>query len=213
MTRKMRPHRVLTMAVVALTTLLLLVPGAQAMKLKNQNLAQLIADSNSIVFGTVSQVTDGFDAKGVPFTEVTIAVGSAAKGNLDEGDDYSFRQFGLLKPRNMGNGKIYLGVSPEGFPRWREGETVVAFLREPASITGLQTTAGMGQGKLVLRDGELVNEFNNVGLFEGMQIDSSLLNAEQQNMIVNPGSVKAGAFIDLVGRAVREQWIEKGVMK
>ena len=213
MTRKMRPHRALTMAMVAFTTLLLLVPSAQAMKLKNQNLTQLIADSNSIVFGTVSQVTDGFDAKGIPFTEVTIAVGSAAKGNLDEGDNYSFRQFGLLKPRNMGNGKIYLGVSPEGFPRWHEGETVVAFLREPASITGLQTTAGMGQGKLVLRDGELVNEYNNVGMFEGVQIDSSLLNAEQQNMIVNPGSIDAGAFIDLVGRAVSEQWIEKGVMK
>ena len=113
----------------------------------------------------------------------------------------------------MGNGKIYLGVTPEGFPEWREGETVVAFLREPASITGLQTTAGMGQGKLVLRDGELVNEYNNVGMFEGVQIDSSLLNAEQQNMIVNPGSINATAFIDLVGRAVKEQWIEKGVLK
>ncbi len=213
MIRIMRPYRVLTLAVVALTTLLLLVPGAQAMKLKNQNLTQLISGSQSIVFGTVSHVTDGFDPKGVPYTEVTIAVGSAAKGNLDEGNDYTFRQFGLLKPRNMGNGKIYLGVSPEGFPRWREGETVVAFLRQPASITGLQTTAGMGQGKLVLRDGELVNEYNNVGMFEGMDIDTSLLSDEQQNMIVNPGSINATAFIDLVGRAVKEQWIEKGVLK
>ncbi len=213
MIRIMRPYRVLTLAVVALTTLLLLVPGAQAMKLKNQNLTQLISGSQSIVFGTVSHVTDGFDPKGVPYTEVTIAVGSAAKGNLDEGNDYTFRQFGLLKPRNMGNGKIYLGVSPEGFPLWREGETVVAFLRQPASITGLQTTAGMGQGKLVLRDGELVNEYNNVGMFEGMDIDTSLLSDEQQNMIVNPGSINATAFIDLVGRAVKEQWIEKGVLK
>ncbi len=213
MIRIMRPYRVLTLAVVAVTTLLLLVPGAQAMKLKNQNLTQLISGSQSIVFGTVSHVTDGFDPKGVPYTEVTIAVGSAAKGNLDEGNDYTFRQFGLLKPRNMGNGKIYLGVSPEGFPRWREGETVVAFLRQPASITGLQTTAGMGQGKLVLRDGELVNEYNNVGMFEGMDIDTSLLSDEQQNMIVNPGSINATAFIDLVGRAVKEQWIEKGVLK
>lgn len=213
MTRITRPRRAMTMAIVALTTLLLLVPGAQAMKLKNQNLTQLISDSNSIVFGTVTEVSDGFDARGVPYTEVTIAVGSAAMGNLAESADYTFRQFGLLKPRNMGNGKIYLGVTPEGFPEWREGETVVAFLREPASITGLQTTAGMGQGKLVLRDGELVNEYNNVGMFDGMQIDSNLLSDEQQSMIVNPGSIDAGAFLDLVSRAVKEQWIEKGVMK
>lgn len=213
MTRITRPRRAMTMAIVALTTLLLLVPSAQAMKLKNQNLTQLISDSNSIVFGTVTEVSDGFDAKGVPYTEVTIAVGSAAMGNLAERADYTFRQFGLLKPRNMGNGKIYLGVTPEGFPEWREGETVVAFLREPASITGLQTTAGMGQGKLVLRDGELVNEYNNVGMFDGMQIDSNLLSDEQQSMIVNPGSIDAGAFLDLVSRAVKEQWIEKGVMK
>ena len=195
------------------TALLIIAPAAHAMKMKSQNLAQLIADSESIVFGTVKSVTDGFDTQGVPYTEVTIAVGSAAKGALSEGSDYTFRQFGLLKPRNMGNGKIFLGMSPEGFPRWREGETVVAFMREPASITGLQTTAGMGQGKLGLRDGELVNEFANVGMFEGMEIEGSLLSDEQRNMILNPGSIDAAAFIDLVGRAVREQWVEKGVMK
>lgn len=198
---------------VLVTALLMIAPAAHAMKMKSQNLAQLIADAESIVFGTVKSVTDGFDTQGVPYTEVTIAVGSAAKGALSEGSDYTFRQFGLLKPRNMGNGKIFLGMSPEGFPRWREGETVVAFMREPASITGLQTTAGMGQGKLVLRDGELVNEFANVGMFEGMEIEGSLLSDEQRNMILNPGSIDAAAFIDLVGRAVREQWVEKGVMK
>jgi len=104
-------------------------------------------------------------------------------------------------------------MRPEGFPKWVEGETVMAFLRAPASITGLQTTAGMGQGKLTLINGKLINEYQNAGMFDGVDIDSSLLNSEQQNMLLNPRTIDASAFVDLVGRAVSGQWIEKGVMK
>ena len=201
------------MAALLLTLLALIANPAHAMKIRNQNLTQLISDSSSIVFGTVDSVTDGIDAKGVPYTEVTINVGSDAKGKIADGESYSFRQFGLLKPRKMANGKAYIALRPEGFPRWVEGETVMAFLRAPASITGLQTTAGMGQGKLSMVNGKLINEYQNAGMFEGVDIDSSLLTSEQQNMLINPRAIDASAFIDLVGRAVSEQWIEKGVLK
>ena len=113
----------------------------------------------------------------------------------------------------MANGKAFIALRPEGFPRWVEGETVMAFLREPASITGLQTTAGMGQGKLSMINGKLINEYQNFGMFDGVDIDNSLLTTEQQNMLLNPRAIDASAFIDLVGRAVSEQWIEKGVLK
>lgn len=199
---------VLSLAFFALAAL-----PAHAMKIRSQNLAQLITDAQSIVFGSVSSVTDGIDAKGVPYTEITLQIGSVAKGNIKDGESYTFRQFGLLQPRKLANGKTYLAVSPEGFPRWIEGETVMAFLRQPASLTGLQTTAGMGQGKLSLVNGRLINEYNNSGMFEGMTIDSSRLNSEQQNMLVDPSALDVGAFVDLVGRAVSEQWIEKGVIK
>lgn len=195
------------------SALLLTATTAQAMKLTNQNLTQLISASESIIMGTVTSVSDGIDDNGVPYTEVTIAVGGTAKGRIDEKSDYTFRQFGLLKPRKMDNGMTFLAVSPEGFARWNEGETVVAFLYKPARVTGLQTTAGMNYGKFSLVNGRFINEQNNIGLFDQVEIDDALLNARQAEMINTAGAVDAAAFMDLIGRAVSEGWIERGEMK
>ena len=199
----------------ALTAAAMLVfaPAAQATKLKKQNLTQLIAQADSIVAGTVRSVSDGIDADGVPYTEVTIAVGSSAKGKPEAGEDYTFRQFGLLGPRTFPNGRQLLAVSPEGFPRWAQGEYVVAFLYAPASRTGLQTTAGMAQGKLTSVNGQLANSFNNLGLFDDVTIDSALLNADEQAMLESRGAVNTQVFLGLVGRAVAECWIENGGME
>lgn len=211
MTKTTRSCRILSLAVLFLA--LLVAPLAQAMKMKNQNLTQLITQSEAILFGSVSSVTDGFDANGTPFTEVTIEVGSSAKGAIDSESSYTFRQWGLLKPRRLENGKTYFGVTPQGFPRWIEGETVVAFMYKPASITGLQTTAGMAQGKFAVNNGQLKNDFNNVGLFDGVEINPALLTSDQQNMLTAGGPVDATDFMDLVGRAVEEGWIASGEMK
>jgi hypothetical protein len=199
--------------IVLTAALLLSAPMAQAMKIQQQNLTQLITESQSIVHGTVKSVTDGIDANNVPYTEVTIAVGSAAKGNHEPESTLTFRQFGLLEPRDLGNGKLRIAMTPEGFPRWLEGETVVAFLRAPARITGLQTTAGVAQGKFTQVNDTLINGFNNVGLFDGVQIDDALLDDENRNMLTQPGAVDAAAFLELVGRAVEENWIENGEMQ
>lgn len=197
----------------AAAIMLLALPTAHAAKLKKQNLTQLITASESILFGTVKNVTDGFDDQGVPYTEVTLAVGSAAKGKAPAGQDYTFRQFGLLKPRTNADGKTYLAVTPEGFPRWAKDEVVVAFMYKPASITGLQTTAGMAQGKLNLVNGHLSNSLDNNGLFEGVDVDPKLLSADERAMLQARGAVDATVFMGLVGRAVSEGWIENGSMK
>ncbi|WP_234399084.1 MULTISPECIES: hypothetical protein [unclassified Pseudoalteromonas] len=167
------------------------------MKLKKQNLEELTSASQNIIAGEVIKVTDGFDNKR-PYTEVTIAVNSDAKGKLKDDSTYTFRQFGLLKPRSMGNGKVYLGVTPDGFAKWNEGENVIAFMYKPASITGFQTTAGMAQGKFVVRDGKVVNQFANTGLFEDM--DTSKFSDEERNMLTNPGAVKVDVFMNLIGK-------------
>ncbi|MCK7596213.1 hypothetical protein M0G74_02900 [Microbulbifer sp. CAU 1566] len=213
MLRKLLQYRMPVAKLAAALLVMLSVPMAHATKLKTQNLTQLIQSAESIVAGTVTDVTDGLDAAGVPYTEVTIAVGSVAKGKVKEGENYTFRQFGLLKPRTSANGHQMLAIAPEGFPRWHKDEYVVAFMYKKAGRTGLQTTAGMAQGKLKMINGTLVNQFNNAGMFDGVEINQQLLSAEQQNMITAPGAVNATAFMDLVGRAVAENWIAKGEMK
>ncbi|WP_105214585.1 hypothetical protein [Pseudoalteromonas sp. T1lg22] len=195
----MKTKSLLKKASIALTVAagLSLATSANAMKLKKQNLQELTVASQNIIAGEVIKVTDGFDNKR-PYTEVTIAVNSDAKGKLQDDSTYTFRQFGLIKPRSLGNGKVYLGVTPEGFAKWHEGETVIAFMYKPASITGFQTTAGMAQGKFVVTNGKAVNQFANSGLFEDM--DTSKFTDEERNLITTPGALDVDTFMGLVGR-------------
>ena len=192
---------------------LLAMPAAQAMKLRPQNLTQLISESESIIRGRVSRVTDGVTESGMPYTEITIRVDDAAKGPILADTDYTFRQFGLLKPRKMANGRTLIAVTPEGFPSWTVGERIVAFMYHPASRTGLQTTAGMAQGKLTVMGGKVSNEFGNAGLFEGVEIDDDLVTASERAMLESEGAVDAATFVGLVGRAVRGGWVETGRMR
>ena len=205
-------HARLCLALVA-AAVALGAPAAHAAKLKPQNLTRLIADADQIVAGKVTRVTDGVSERGLPYTEITIAVADSAKGELRGGKRYTFRQFGLLEPRKMPNGRVLVAVTPEGFPRWQEGEQVVAFLYRPANRTGLQTTAGLAQGKLTVLNGRITNEFNNRGLFEGVQISDDLLAEKERAMLKSQGPVDAATFVGLVGRAVNENWIARGEMR
>jgi hypothetical protein len=211
----LRLNRPSSLAVAVLTTALALLPAAaaQAAKLKPQNLTQLIADSQMIVAGKVTRVADGVTPTGMPYTEITLSVNDSAKGNLRGGASYKFRQFGLVAPRKMPNGKMLLAVSPEGFPRWQQGERVIAFLHKPAGKTGLQTTSGLAQGKLNLLDGQVFNEFNNRGLFDGVKINDALLSKNERAMLASQGPVDAATFVGLVGRAVSENWVTTGEMR
>jgi len=186
---------------------------ADATTQRKQNLTQMIAESQSILAGRIERVTDGIDERGLPYTAITIAVSGAAKGQVHDGSRYRFRQFGLQQLHKMPNGKEMLAMSPEGFPQWSVGEQVVAFLFEPATRTGFQTTAGLAQGKLRVRDGQVSNEFNNEGLFDGVQIEAGLLNASERTMLASKGPVDAATLLGLVSRAVRENWIVTGAMR
>lgn len=182
-----------------------------AVSVKQQNVIDLIGQSDQIVIGTIKSVTDGFSSDGVPYTEITLNVREQIRGKKNE--TYTFRQFGLMAPRKI-DGRTYLGVTPEGWPHWNEKETVMLFLSGQARLTGLQTTVGLGQGKLRLQQGKLSSETQNAGLFRGVQLNAQGLNQTQTEMLKTDGSpVDAASFIELVRRAVNENWIEKGVMK
>jgi hypothetical protein len=90
---------------------------------------------------------------------------------------------------------------------------VIAFMYKPASRTGLQTTAGLAQGKLNVLNGKLSNEFNNRGLFQGVKIQEGLLSDKERAMLKSDGAVDAATFVGLVGRAVTGNWIQTGEMR
>ncbi len=182
---------------VSIAVIALVSAPAFAAKLKSQNLKELVDESQSIIVGQVVEVADGFDLYGRPYTEVTIQVGSVAKGQIAKDSSYTFRQFGLLKPRAMGDGRVYLGVTPDGFARWNKGETVMAFLYQPASITGFQTTVGLAQGKFNISSGKIENEFGNLGLFEGMEGE---MGSEFNSLLTGTGAVDSATFMKLVGK-------------
>lgn len=187
---------------------------AAALQLAPANLTRLIGQSELIVSGKVQSVTDGIDAKGVPYTEVTILVGSSAKRKLAARSEFKFRQYGLLTSRKLPDGRFLVAKAPEGFPVWHRDEQIVAFLRKPASKTGLRSTVGLGQGKFTSTSGRLVNEQHNHGLFKGVQFNAGVLTPAESALLASPaGAVDAAALMALVNRAAAGNWIEKGVMR
>ena len=69
---------------------------------KEATIVDLLQQSDLIIRGTVTSVTDGIDNRGIPYTEVKLHVSDTMRGQV--GKEYTFRQFGLIKPHDMGNG-------------------------------------------------------------------------------------------------------------
>lgn len=204
--RRLRP--ILTLA--AAGALLCSALPAFAASMLQRNMADLIQLSDQILVGQVLNVTDGIDA-GVPYTEISLRVAEKIRGDVPE--YYTFRQFGLLAPRDMGNGTVNLNVSPDGWPSFAVGEQVVLFLYREAAWTGLRTTVGLFQGKFTVADGQVSNVIDNHGLFQGVSVASSDLTDGEAKALDSSGEpVPAKDFLGLVRRAVAEQWIERGVM-
>ena len=184
-----------------------------ASQLVSQNLKQMIQEADVIVTGEVSKVTDGIE-NGLPFTEVTMKVNSSIKRDLALNSNYSFRQYGLLKPRKLQDGRYLLATKIEGMATWTVGEKVTTFMNKPASRTRMTTPVGMAQGKFTYSGAQAANSYDNRGLFKGMSVDPSALNAKESAMLAKPaGAVEGEVLMNLVKRAVKEKWIEKGVMR
>jgi len=184
--------------------------GAFATSMRAQNVVDLVELSDRIMVGHVIDLHDGFDAQGMPYTEVTLNVTDSIRGA--NGTTYTFRQFGLIEPRQMADGRMNLSVSPDGWPRFIRDEEVMVFLYRPASETGLQTTVGLLQGKFSIVGDEMVNDLGNQNVFHKVNIDTGLLNPQEQLLMRDPSTMKADAFVNMVRRAVENRWVEKGVM-
>ena len=173
---------------------------------RRQNLADLIRQAETIIHGDVVSVTDGFE-NNIPYTEVKIRVKETLRGT--SGDVCTFRQFGLLKPRHMPNGLVNYTVTPVDWATYKPHEEVVLFLHKPASRTGLRTTVGLGQGKFTIQAGRITSQQGNVGLFQDVSVDTTVLNkADSEMLATKQGPVNSVAFLSLVRRAVTDQWVE-----
>ena len=186
---------------------------SQASQLVSQNLKQMIEESEVIVTGEVSKITDGIE-NGIPFTEVTMKVNSSIKRDMAANSSYSFRQYGLQKARKMKDGRYLLATKIEGMATWTVGEKVTTFMNKPTGRFGMRTPVGMAQGKFTYSGGQAANSFDNRGLFKGMTVDPDALDARESAMLAKPaGAVEGDVLINLVKRAIKERWIEKGVMR
>ena len=197
------------MFLVSLAIIAMSVNVAHAKNIKKQNIVELITHTDSILVGTVSSKKDGFH-QGLPYTEITLEVGQSLKGQ--HGPTYTFRQFGLIEPRSMGDGRVNLMVTPAGWPTYAKGEEVMLFLHKPASETGFQTTAGLTQGKFTIRGERIANGIDNDALFAGITFNGNLSKTHQDLVNQPGGSYAAEDFLSLIRMAVEENWIENGVM-
>jgi hypothetical protein len=198
----------------AIAAAILLAPsGARATTIsKEASLVELVGQSELILRGRVADLTDGFDERGIPYTEVTIQVSETVKG--EAGREVKFRQFGLIRPRKAADGRTCLMVTPTGWATYTRGEDAIVFLGKPAAWTGLRTTAGLGLGKFTVRVAGAVNARNNAGLFAGVHVEPALLGESGKRVLsTQKGAVNAKAFLGLVRQAVEGNWIEKGSMR
>ena len=182
---------------------------AMALSLVEQNVVDLLRESDAIAVGTVERISDGIDDQGIPYTEVTLKVSESIRGTLP--GDYTFRQFGLMKPRLSPDGHRLIMPAPEGFPRYASGERVLLFLFPQAAKTGLRTTSGLIQGKFTLGPGFAANGRGNVGLFRNVHLDRGLVNEKDKRLLATEsGAMNPDAFLSFVRRAVEQRWVETG---
>ena len=178
---------------------------------EEQNIVDLVNYSEIIIRGNVVEVTDGFDENDLPYTQVTVEVKETLRGDVS--GEYTFRQFGLLKPRVI-DGRKYIGITPIGWATYAASEDVILFLSPAASLTGLRTTAGLGQGKFAVTAGGATSQNDNLGLFQKVTVDPSVLNDNDKRLLATKkGAVNADSLLSFVRRAVNDKWIEKGKMR
>ena len=67
----------------------ILAAPSEATSVRQMNVVDLLEHSATIVAGNVEKVSDGFDANGVPYTEVTLKVTDPIRGA--QGDHHTLR--------------------------------------------------------------------------------------------------------------------------
>lgn len=179
---------------------------ANSTEVVKRNLAELVQLSEKILVGKVITLSDGIDARtSAPYTEVTIQLAEGIKGSFN-GEVFTFRQFGLLKPRLSADGRYTnLMLTPPGFPFYEVGENVMLFLYREGAITGFCTTIGLQQGKFKLENAQIVNGTFNQDLFRGLSNARLDLTREEKKLLMSKrGPLSAELFISVVKKLAKQ---------
>lgn len=212
LTPLVRAHRWRMLVAGVLFSFALLSITASASTVAPNNVVHLLDGAQDIVVGRVSAVDDGIDARGVPYTEVKLAVGETLRGAKTE--TLVFRQFGLTKPRKMANGRTLYAVRPNGWPEYRAGERVLLFLTPPARHTGLRTTVGLEQGKFTITNNRLQSSSSEGALFDSIVATTGAMSAEDRGLLDSAANdFDANAMITFLRRAVAQRWVETGRLR
>lgn len=201
-----KPRCFLGTGVFVALTIFAIVSIAYGTTVKKTNLVELVTQADRIFVGKIINVADGIDPNSdAPYTEITLRLSDKIKGNFP-GEVFTFRQFGLIKPRPTADGKYTnLMVTPPGFPTYTVGEEVLLFLCKEGSITGFCSPIGLLQGKFVIKDSRIVNGVGNHELFEGVSLSRVTLTKDEKKLLsAKSGPVSAALFISLVKKIAQK---------
>ena len=146
---------------------------APAVVLKPMNLEELTLKADRIFSGTVTAVEKGRVAMGggqLPTVTYRIAVDHALAGLAKDANrgTVEIRMIGDLEDVRRGDMVRLANRAPR--PQIQVGERYLLFVTAP-SRAGLSTTVGLGQGCFRVTgdpaDADVVNQFDNLGLFRG----------------------------------------------
>ena len=174
-----------------------------ALNAKPVNMTDLVRQADQIVAGAVTNVTEGVDAHGLPYTQIELSVVESIRGSAS--GTFTFRQFGFQTPQPAADGRKRLNLVA-GMPQYTKNDHVMLFLSRTSSM-GMRTTIGLGQGRFALRGGQYENLASNAGLFRNVDFSRFALNERERFLTTTEiGAVQAETFLGLVRRAVSENW-------
>lgn len=149
-------------------------PGIKAASVLQMNLGSLCERSDKIFRGRVIDSETGtIEAGGAELSVVayTIAVTEGFKGDFGPKGVVTVRFLASKAALVPYSGDVHRMASFAGLPALSVGQEYLLFTTQPSAI-GLSTTVGLGHGcfqvSSVNKEDFVVNEFDNLGIFEGV---------------------------------------------
>jgi hypothetical protein len=173
--------------------------AALATTLVQMNLQQLTGNAEKVFRGRVLSIDSGSVAAGgaqLPTVTYKILVEESFKGEFAEIKEHRVAEIMMISNKTMARKGNYQRFSPlMHMPKLEIGQTYLLFTTQASKI-GLSTTVGLGQGAFAIagKPGTetAVNEFNNVGLFRGMQAPASVQSVTAARTAAAPSTLGHG---------------------